>query len=149
MEIFDIKEINQDVYDAYGLIYQQWGNFFRKSKEEKIARLEKALSEKQVFPKMYVLKEDNEVVGTFVFDQMDVDGKQVPSLWYVLIREDLRGKGLGREILNFIDQKAEENFDILYLVTEHTGYYEKIGFEFIKMVDHNGIMDRFYFKKYR
>ena len=57
---------------------------------------------------------------------------QTVSLCWGMVRSDLIGKGLGRELTDFRIQRAREKFGSLPLVistSQHTaGFYEKFGF---------------------
>ena len=69
-----------------------------------------------------------------------------PWLACVVINKKYRGKGYGKILLSHIKNIIEENFPEIYLTTEHVGFYEKIGFEFVKLIDNNGKNNRFYCK---
>ena len=48
------------------------------------------------------------------------------------VEENFRGRGLGGEILRHAQNDAGRlGFDHVYLATDHIGYYEKYGFEYL------------------
>ena len=115
-------------------------------------KIKSAIENNLPFPQFYVMKENDEVIGSFVFKEHDIDEGEFASVspWLacVIIRKDLRGKGYGKELLMHIDKIAKQCYPQLYLFTKHKGYYEKIGFEFIKEIEHHGEINRVYKKEY-
>ena len=97
------------------------------------------------------MKDGAEVVGTFTFKEKDIEegefAKVSPWLACIVVKKEFRGKGYGRKILEHIDSIARENYPQLYLFTEHVGYYEKIGFKFVKEIVHHGQINRVYKKE--
>ena len=104
------------------------------------------------FPQIFVLKDKGQVIGSFTFKEHDLDEGEYahfsPWLACVIIRKDLRGKGYGKLLLNYVDYFAQKLFPQLYLFTKHTGYYEKIGFQFIEEISHHDEINRVYKKEY-
>lgn len=75
-----------------------------------------------------------------------------PNLCALYVEEDCRCFGIAGELLNFacLDM-AERGVDTLYLVTDHTSFYERYGWEFLTMVEESGCdnLTRMYTKKTR
>lgn len=145
-KLYNIEVCMEDLEEVVDIIYEQWGKFFRKTKSERIAEFKTAVENNLDFPKLYVMKESDQIIGTFTIKEMDVEKKgKFPSVWYLVVKKQFRGKGYGRELIQFLDNVCK-NYNQTYLVTEHTGLYEKIGFEFVKNIEHNGQIDRLYLK---
>lgn len=151
IEVLNIRDNIEYLEQVMQMNYDQWGDFFTSSKEEKMKNIKKAFENQNPFPQIFALKKDNEIIGSFIFKEHDL-GEEYASLspWLacVIIRKDLRGKGYGKEILLQIDKIARELYPHLYLFTKHVGYYEKIGFEFVKEFVHHGEVNRLYKKEY-
>src|SRR5690606_11408188 len=79
----------------------------------------------------FVIELDGEGVGAGGF-AANSDGETV-SLCWGMVRNDLLGTGLGRQLTEFRIRQARERFGDLPLVistSQHTrGFYEKFGFE--------------------
>lgn len=62
-----------------------------------------------------------------------------PNVCAVYTEEAYRGKGICGKLLNFVvaDNKAK-GLSPIYLVTDHTNFYEKYGWEFLCMVKGEG-----------
>lgn len=146
VEFFNIKNKLEDLETTMDLIYKQWGQFLKKSKYERINSIIFAIKNNLNFPEVYIMKLKNEVIGTFTIKEMEIENEgKFPSVWYLLIKEEYRKKGYGKLLLEYLNNICEK-FSQIYLLTEHTGLYEKIGFKFIKETNHNGQLDRLYVK---
>ena len=93
--------------------------------------------------KTFVAVEDGHVLGFVTLKP--VSDKALEILW-LAVRRELRGKGIGTEILRFVERWAEErNFEILVVKTsgdlsykpydEARRFYEKKGFVRIALID--------------
>lgn len=62
-----------------------------------------------------------------------------PNVCAVYTEEDRLGRGVAGSPLNYVcaDMKAE-GIDTLYLLTDHTSFYERYGWEFLCMVQGDG-----------
>lgn len=65
-----------------------------------------------------------------------------PNLCAVYVNEQHRCMGLAGELLNFVcsDMKSRGE-EVLYLITDHVGFYERYGWEFHCMVENEGADD--------
>lgn len=142
-EFYDIKDCLSDLDEVIDIIYGQWGSFFRKSKQERMNEFLNAINNNLKFPRLYVMKSNDSVIGTFTIKEMNIDGQSLPSVWYLIIKPQFRGMGYGRKLLEFLKRVCEDK-ERVYLLTQHAGFYEKIGFEFVKNMEHNGQTDRLY-----
>ncbi len=73
-----------------------------------------------------------------------------PNVCAVYTEEEYRGKGIAGNLLNMVvaDMK-NKGITPVYLVTDHTGFYERYGWEFLCMVQGDGEpeMTRMYIHK--
>lgn len=62
-----------------------------------------------------------------------------PNVCAVFVEENHRGQGIAGRLLNLVveDLRARD-ITPLYLVTDHTGFYERYGWEFFCMVQGDG-----------
>lgn len=89
----------------------------------------------------YLCLDDNEIVGGLGVIENDFhDRKDLsPNICAVYTEEKYRGLGIAGRLLN----KAVEDLKVkgitpVYLVTDHIGFYERYGFEFLCMVKSEG-----------
>lgn len=97
------------------------------------------------------LDEDNIVGGLGVIENDFHDRKDLtPNVCAVYTEEAYRGQGIAGKLLNLVckDMK-EKGVATLYLVTDHTSFYERYGWEFLCMVQGDGEpeMTRMYIHK--
>ncbi len=58
-----------------------------------------------------------------------------PNVCAVYTEPDCRGRGIAGTLLNFaVDDMRAKGISPLYLVTDHVGFYERYGWEFLCMV---------------
>ncbi|MBQ4425265.1 MAG: GNAT family N-acetyltransferase [Lachnospiraceae bacterium] len=62
-----------------------------------------------------------------------------PNVCAVYTEEEYRGRGIAGRLLNMVvDDMRAKGISPLYLVTDHTGFYERYGWEFLCMVQGDG-----------
>ena len=62
-----------------------------------------------------------------------------PNVCAVYTEESYRGKGIAGNLLNMVvDDMRSKGITPIYLVTDHTGFYERYGWEFLCMVQGDG-----------
>ena len=83
---------------------------------------------------------DSIVAGLGVIENDFHDRKDLsPNICAVYTEETHRGRGLAGRLLNMaIDDLRSKGITPVYLVTNHAGYYERYGWEFLCMVQGDG-----------
>ena len=83
---------------------------------------------------------DRIVAGLGVIDNDFHDRKDLtPNVCAVYTEEDHRGKGIaGRLLAMVVEDCRQKGISPLYLITDHTGFYERYGWEFLCMVQCDG-----------
>ena len=145
MQLIKITNSNIELLDdVMDLIYDEWGKSFSCTKEEKLNKFKEPILKGENFPHAYLLKNDiNDNIGSFLILEHELKGSDLsPWLACVVINKNYRGQGYGKVLLNYIKKIIEENFHKIYLTTELVGFYEKIGFKLIKLIDNNGKNNR-------
>lgn len=141
------KENIEEVDNIMQMIYDEWGSTFSSPKEEKLNRLKTPILNGDIFPHAYLLKNNNDNIGSFLIVEHELKGCDLsPWLACVVVNKKYRGKGYGNILLNHIKNTIEENFNEIYLTTELVGFYEKIGFKLIKIINNNGKNNKLYCK---
>ncbi|WP_335977669.1 GNAT family N-acetyltransferase [Acinetobacter calcoaceticus] len=108
-----------------------------------------SIKQKHVIPQWYaVLDENNRLIaGAGVIDNDFHERKDLtPNLCALFVEEKYRNQSIAKKILDFVHQDLS-NYGIktLYLITDHTEFYEKCGWQFLTMVkDDDGEMLRMY-----
>ena len=62
-----------------------------------------------------------------------------PNLCALYVEEDYRGRGIARSLLDFVcSDMRDHGYATLYLLTDHTDFYEKCGWEYLCTVQGDG-----------
>ena len=103
--------------------------------------MEECLAKRHPVPQWYVAMLEERIVGGLGAIENDFHNRKdlSPNICAVYTEEDMRGKGVAGALLRYAcaDMK-ERGIDTLYLVTEHTSFYERYGWEFFCMVRGDG-----------
>lgn len=99
-------------------------------------------------PQWYLVLYRNEIIaGAGVIDndfhkRVDL----TPNICAVYVEKEHRKKGIARKLLNYIcDDMKNNKIEVIYLITTHTDFYERCGWEFFGLVEENdGNMIRMY-----
>jgi glucosamine-phosphate N-acetyltransferase len=81
---------------------------------------------------IFVMIDGNRVIGTgtLIIDQKLLNSKRAARIEEVVIAEDRRGEGLGKELIGFLVEQAQLRLCykvILNCSDENVGFYEKCG----------------------
>lgn len=90
-----------------------------------------------------VLHEDKVIAGAGVIKNDFHDRKDLtPNVCAVYVEEAYRNQGIAGEMLEFVCKDMRDiGISTLYLVTDHIGFYERYGWEFLCMVQGDGEPD--------
>ena len=117
--------------------HEKWGVPLQAYKES----IEECLMKKSPVPEWYVAMEHGRIIGGMGVIENDFHDRKdlAPNVCAVYTEEDKRGKGVAGGLLNYVcaDMK-EKGIDTLYLVTDHTSFYERYGWKFLCMVQGDG-----------
>lgn len=109
--------------------------------EAYIESMDECLAGGNAVPQWYIAVENERIIaGIGVIENDFHDRKDLaPNVCAVYTEEDKRSNGVAGALLNFVctDMK-EKGIDTLYLVTNHTSFYERYGWEFLCMVQSDG-----------
>ncbi len=89
------------------------------------------------------LKDDRIIGGLGVIENDFHDRKDLtPNICAVFTDEDFRRRGIAGNLLNMaVDDLRSKGITPVYLVTDHVGFYERYGWEFLCMVQGDGEPD--------
>ena len=89
----------------------------------------------------YLCLDDNKIVGGMGVIENDFHDRKdlAPNVCAVYTEEACRGKGIAGQLLTIVvDDMKSKGITPIYLVTDHTGFYERYGWEFLCMVQGDG-----------
>lgn len=103
--------------------------------------MEDCLTAKNAVPQWYMALEKERIIGGLGVIENDFHNRKdlTPNICAVYTEEDKRRNGVAGALLNYVcaDMTAK-GIDTLYLVTDHTSFYERYGWEFLCMVQEDG-----------
>lgn len=133
MEIIDLRKAPQYIPTIARWHFDEWGYLNPgKTLEYRIQRMQRYLGE-AVTPTMLIAVEGDEVLGTAALVEADMDShpELTPWLASVYIREDQRGRGLGKQLVKAVMALAGDlKIPELFLFTpDQAGFYAKLGWK--------------------
>ena len=137
MEIANLREHPQWASRAAQWFYEKWNI----SEEEYRKSMEECLKGQGPVPQWYVAVEQGEIIAGAGVIENDFHQRKdlTPNVCAVYVEEAHRCKGIAGALLQSICRDMGElGVDTLYLVTDHTSFYERYGWEFLCMVEETG-----------
>jgi GNAT superfamily N-acetyltransferase len=89
-----------------------------------------SISTQNPLPRWYIMQKDEQIIGCFGLITNDFNSRQdlCPWLAALYIEESERGQALGSQLLaHGLSEARKLGFPMVYLATDHVGYYEKYG----------------------
>ncbi|GAB6550000.1 MULTISPECIES: GNAT family N-acetyltransferase [Bacillus] len=130
MEIIQLLK-NDDLFNkAIDVFWKEWGEeggraFYKDC-------MTNALTNPNNIPSFYIVKIDNEIIGTYALILNDLNSRQDLSPWLacLFVDEKFRGNSIGEKLLNHgLLEAAKRGYHFLYLTSDLNGYYEKYGWD--------------------
>ncbi|EFY08995.1 GNAT family N-acetyltransferase [Erysipelothrix rhusiopathiae] len=143
--IIDLKN-KPDLIDAAALwFHSKWDV----PQEAYLESMNEGLKAKHSVPSWFIVTDQNEkiIAGVGVIEndfhtQVDL----TPNVCALYVEEEYRNKGIAKKLLdNVCKNLSLSSIDEVYLITSHTNFYERCGWEFYDMIEENdGNMIRMY-----
>ncbi|WP_190808595.1 GNAT family N-acetyltransferase [Flagellimonas sp. S3867] len=131
MKILSVRE-NPEIKDTVVKYFQKaWPSVLPIIYEDCIAH---CIGAKNPLPQWYLLKKGNEIIGCAGLITNDFISRSdlYPWICAIYIEEKHRGNAYASLLIDKAKSTAlAAGFEHVYLCTEHVGYYEKYGFEYI------------------
>jgi len=146
--ILKIQEHTELKEAAANWFHSKWGV----PKEAYLESMEDCIAGKGAVPQWYVVMDGEEFVGGLGVIENDFHNRKdlTPNVCAVYVEDEYRGQGMAGEMLHFVcEDMKQRGIDTLYLVTDHTSFYERYDWEFLCMVqgDDEPEMTRMYIHK--
>ena len=120
--------------------HEKWGIPLQAYRES----MEACLAGGSAVPQWYVALEGDRIIGGLGVIENDFHDRKdlAPNVCAVYTEADRRCRGVAGTLLEHVcaDMK-EQGIDTLYLVTDHTSFYERYGWSFLCMVQGDGEPD--------
>lgn len=137
IEIVKLREYPELAVRAAEWFNQKWSVPLEAYTESITACLE----QKSAVPQWYLAMEGDIIAGGLGVIENDYHDRKdlAPNVCAVYVEENFRCRGIAGRMLDLVctDMK-EKGIAALYLLTDHTSFYERYGWEFLCMVQGNG-----------
>lgn len=133
MEIVKIREHGEMIDQAAEWFYSKW----KVPVKAYVDSMNECLRNAGGVPQWYIAVENNEIIGGMgVIDNDFHDRKDLtPNICAVYVEKEHRCKGIAGTLLQYVcDEMEGYGIKTLYLITDHTSFYERYGWEFLCMV---------------
>lgn len=137
MEIIKMREHAEMAGKAAEWFHSKWGI----PAEEYEASIKECLKNKESVPQWYAAVENGEILGGIGIIENDFHNRKdlAPNVCALYVEKEYRGKGIAGKLLQFVcNDMYNMGIAVLYLVTDHTSFYERYGWQFLCMVQENG-----------
>lgn len=131
MRIISVRETPEYTQKAMEYLQNSWSEVWPIIYENCITH---CIDAEQSLPQWYLLEKDDEVIGCAGLITNDFISRMdlYPWLCALFIDEQHRGNNYGNLFIEKAKKDAKNfGFNYLNLSTEHIGYYEKYGFQYI------------------
>ena len=136
-EIFRIQDRPELKHAAAKWFHEKWNI----PREAYLDSMDACLRRQGAVPQWYVVLDGNRIIaGLGVIENDFHDRKDLtPNVCAVYVEEPYRCQGIAGEMLCFVcgDMKSR-GVATLYLLTDHSSFYERYGWEFLCMVRGDG-----------
>ena len=99
------------------------------------------LTRTKPIPQWYIAVDDSRIIGGLGVIENDFHNRKdlAPNICAVYTDEGYRGQGIAGRLLNIaVEDLRSKGISPVYLVTDHVGFYERYGWEFLCMVQSDG-----------
>ena len=118
-------------------------------KEAYLDSMRDALTQGSAVPEWYAVICNEKIIGGAGVIENDFHDRPdlAPNLCALYVEPEYRGRGIAGELLEFISSDMQKRgVATLYLVTDHTSFYERYGWEYLTDVNCDGEVSRMYVK---
>lgn len=132
-KIIKIQEHQELIPQAAEWFHQKW----QIPKEAYADSMEECVKNFSAIPQWYLVQDEGNIVAGIGVIENDFHNRRdlSPNVCAVYVEESYRNQGIAGEMLGFVcDELKAKEIDTLYLVTDHTAFYERYGWEFLCMV---------------
>lgn len=140
MNIVKLREKPELKQAAANWFHEKWGIPL----EAYLESMDECLEGSAPIPQWYIVMQQERIIaGLGVIENDFHDRKDLsPNVCAVYVEDEWRCRGIAGEMLDFVCRDMEAlGISTLYLVTDHTSFYERYGWEFLCMVQGEGEPD--------
>ena len=136
--IIRLKDQPELLTAAAQWFHEKWGI----PSEAYLESMQQCLAGNHPVPQWYLALEQDRIIGGLGVLENDFHNRKdlTPNVCAVYTEEDRRLQGIAGALLARVcSDMKEQGIDALYLLTDHTSFYERYGWEFFCMVQGDGV----------
>ena len=140
MEILKLREHGDLETEAALWFHSKWGV----PVEEYRRSIEECMTGAGSVPQWYIALDDGKIIGGIGVIENDFHNRKdlMPNVCALYVEESYRCRGIAGELLQYVREDMRAfGIETLYLITDHTGFYERYGWKFLCMVQGDGEPD--------
>ncbi len=133
VELLKLREHEDMVREAAEWFHQKWGIPLEAYQES----MEACLCREKPVPQWYLAMSEDTIAGGMGVIENDFHDRKdlTPNVCAVYVEKEYRCQGIAGKLLELVcDDMKSQDIGTLYLVTDHTSFYERYGWEFLCMV---------------
>lgn len=137
MDFIFLRERPELLEQAAQWFHEKWGVPL----EAHLESMKECLKRDTPVPQWYLCCENGKIVGGLGVIENDFHDRKdlTPNVCAVYVEEESRGKGIAGILLKAAcEDMADLGIPVLYLLTDHDGFYERYGWEFLCMAQGDG-----------
>lgn len=134
MKIIKLRNNKQEISTAAHWFCNKW-NIPQEAYEESMLE---SLNQKEPFPQWYLLVDGPTIIAGLGIIENDFHNRKdlSPNICALYVEKEYRNQGIAGKLLKeACDDMATLGIDTLYLITDHTNFYERYGWEFLTMIE--------------
>lgn len=135
--IINLRERGALLEPAAAWFHAKWGVPLEAYRDS----MAQCLKQKNAVPQWYLAMDGDRILGGLGVIENDFHNRKdlAPNVCAVYVEEDCRRQGIAGRLLNHVcGDMARMGVDTLYLLTGHTSFYERYGWEFLCMAQGDG-----------
>ena len=137
MKFVKLREHQELAGKAAWWFHEKWGI----PQEEYAKSIWECTERKKPVPQWYLMMEEEQILGGLGVIENDFHNRKdlAPNVCAVYVEKEHRCRGIaGRMLQSVCEDMKEQGIPTLYLLTDHTSFYERYGWEFLCMVQGDG-----------
>lgn len=131
-KIIKVREHSEMIECAATWFHEKW----YVPLEAYLESMQECVKKENYVPQWYVVMDEEKIIGGLGVIENDFhDRKDLkPNVCAVYVEENYRCQRIAGEMLNYVcEDMHRKGIDTLYLLTDHTSFYERYGWEFFCM----------------
>lgn len=135
--IIKIQERPEMKNDAAEWFHEKWNI----PVEAYLESMEQCIDNKNAFPQWYLAVKEDTIIGGIGVIENDFHNRKdlFPNVCALYVEADQRCQGIAGKLLDYVcEDMKKKGIHTLYLITDHTAFYERYGWKFLCMVQGDG-----------